>query len=231
MKVGMVLPTFVADAGAALEVAARASAAGLDGVFAYDHLYPMGSPERPALAPFPVLAAVAARQQGLHVGPLVARVGLVGGEVLVAQLAALDELSGGRAICALGTGDRLSAEENERWGIPTGSAAERREALEAVARMLLAAGREVWVGGGARPTLDLAERLGATVNLWAATPEQVAEQARSTPVSWAGPMPGDGQLPGLLDALAEAGASWAVLGGSTDVELIARSNGGRSSDN
>ena len=82
MKVGVVLPTFQSSPAAALEVADAAVAAGVDGVFAYDHLWPMGSPTRPALAPFPVLAAVAARHDALCVGPNRDR---CGGERLVWQ--------------------------------------------------------------------------------------------------------------------------------------------------
>ena len=74
MRLGILLPTFRSAPRDALAAADDAARRGLDGVFAYDHLWPMGSPERPALAPFEVLAAVAERQPALVVGPLVARV-------------------------------------------------------------------------------------------------------------------------------------------------------------
>ena len=77
--------------------AAEAVAAGVDGLFCYDHLWPMGQPERPALAPFPVLGALATRLgrpsrtgDGPFLGTLVARVGLVPNAVLAAQFVALD---------------------------------------------------------------------------------------------------------------------------------------------
>ena len=54
MNVGVLLPTFRDSAHDALATAAEAASHSLDGVFAYDHLWPMGQPERPALAPFPV---------------------------------------------------------------------------------------------------------------------------------------------------------------------------------
>ena len=60
IRTGIVLPTFRETPADALEAAHEAFAAGVDGVFCYDHLWPMGQPERPALAPFPVLAALAA---------------------------------------------------------------------------------------------------------------------------------------------------------------------------
>ena len=58
MKLAVLLPTFRHGASDAFDAAARAVDAGLDGVFAYDHLWPMGSPQRPSLAPFPLLAAI-----------------------------------------------------------------------------------------------------------------------------------------------------------------------------
>ena len=229
MKIGVVLPTFRERPDEALAMASEAAALDLDGVFAYDHLYPMGNPARPALAPFPVLAAVAASHPDLYVGTLVARIGLVANAVLASQFAALDALNGGRVICAVGTGDRLSAQENLAWGVPVGSAEYRRAELENLAVQLLAAGQTVWIGGGAPPTLAMAERIGATVNLWGATPEEVAAQAKHTGVSWAGNVPTSGtdeDLAALLEGLDAASATWAVFGGTVDLaQLSAVSRG------
>jgi hypothetical protein len=217
VKVGILLPTFEVGARHALEVAAQASEAGLDGVFAYDHLWPMGSPARPALAPFPVLAAVLARHD-IVVGPLVARVGLFGTTHLVETLLALDALRPGRVIGALGTGDKLSLAENDAYGLARQGAEERRAMLADVATAL-AGTMPVWVGAGAPATNELARSLGATLNLWNATPAAVAEAALAGPVSWAGPVPSD--LEATLDALASAGASWAVLSPHARVEDLA----------
>ena len=58
-----------------------------------------------------------------------ARVGLVPDAVLAAQFTALARLAPGRVIAGLGTGDRLSEEENRAYGIPFAPAAERRAEL------------------------------------------------------------------------------------------------------
>ncbi|MHB8827619.1 MAG: LLM class flavin-dependent oxidoreductase, partial [Acidimicrobiales bacterium] len=158
MKIGLLLPTFEVGARHALDVAAEAAEAGLDGVFAYDHLWPMGSPTRPALAPFPVLAAVAARHE-IGVGPLVARVGLFGTAHLVETFTALEEIAPGRVIAALGTGDKLSAAENAAYGLPEYSPRERREML-GVTAAALAPLMPVWIGAGAPATNELARTLG-----------------------------------------------------------------------
>ena len=218
MKIGLLLPTFEVGARHALEVAAEAASAGLDGVFAYDHLWPMGSPTRPALAPFPVLAAVAARHE-ISVGPLVARVGLFGTAHLVESLSALAAIAPGRVIAALGTGDKLSAAENAAYGLPEYSAAERREMLADCATALRSV-MPVWIGAGAPATNELARSLGATLNMWNATPAAVAAAAQEGPVCWAGPVPSDLDL--TLDALDTAGATWAVLSPHARVADLAR---------
>ena len=214
MKLGVLLPTFAPDAARALEHAARAAEAEIDGVFAYDHLWPMGTPTRPALAPLPVLAAVAAAHPSLAIGPLVARVGLGSVDHLVEGLRTLHALAPGRVIAGLGTGDKLSAAENEAYGLGYPSADERRADL-AQAIVALRDDMPVWVGGGSEATHELAFSLGATLNLWNRRPEQIAQAATRGPVNWAGPRPDD--LPATLSALREAGATWAIV--TPDVEI------------
>ena len=103
MRTGVVLPLFRDTPDAAFAAASAAVAAGVDGLFCYDHIWPLGQPERPALAPFPVLGALATRLgppreagEGPFLGTLVARVGLVPNAVLAAQFTALDRLAPGR---------------------------------------------------------------------------------------------------------------------------------------
>jgi alkanesulfonate monooxygenase SsuD/methylene tetrahydromethanopterin reductase-like flavin-dependent oxidoreductase (luciferase family) len=248
LKTGVVLPTFRPDATDALAVAALAADAGVDGVFCYDHLWPMGQPDRPALAPFPVLAAIARRHEHLHLGTLVARIGLVPDEVLLGEFVALDRLAPGRVIAGLGTGDHLSAAENEAFGIPPGSATSRRLAMGRCAASLRDRGFPVWIGGGSRRTRLVAEDAGVAVNLWNATPAEVGDQARRGEVTWGGPVPAAARVAAggtsidraartpvpeevgvaaravigdLLRALARAGATWAVFGWPAPLRTVA----------
>jgi hypothetical protein len=228
MRLGVLLPTFRATPCDALAAADAAVRHGLDGVFAYDHVWPMGSPERPALAPFEVLAAVAHRHEALVVGPLVARVGLVADEVLLGQCRALGVAAGGRVVIAVGTGDRLSSEENLAYGIGVAPPEARRASLRAVASALHDEGVEVWIGDGAPKTRAIATALGCTLNLWDATPAAVAAAASEQTVSWAGPPPqrdgavDEGALAALLVDLEAAGSSWAVLAPQVPIDLLAR---------
>jgi alkanesulfonate monooxygenase SsuD/methylene tetrahydromethanopterin reductase-like flavin-dependent oxidoreductase (luciferase family) len=205
VKLGVSLPVFTDDPGRPLAVAARARTLGVDGVFAPDHLfppvfYPPSGPDRPALEPFSLLAAVAAREPGVHVGTLVARVTLRPPGILAKQAAALDAMSGGRAILALGTGDRASVGEHERFGIPFPPAAERISLLEetvgalralfggrvwpggdhvpAMTGPLLPPGEPaVWVGGLSDPVLSVAARVADAWNGWGLDAEAFTARA------------------------------------------------------
>lgn len=222
MRVGVTLPTFRDDASTALEAARHAEEVGLDGVFVFDHLWPLGQPDRPALSAFPMLGAVAATTSALCFGPLVARIGLVPDDLLVAELLSLHKMAPGRLIAGLGTGDSKSAAENFAYGAPFAPADERRLGLRACALRVLASGVPVWVGGGAPATTELAVELGAAVNLWDAQPAAVASLRTRCEVTWAGPV--DGDVPRMarwLQELAGAGATWAVCAWPESVEAVA----------
>jgi len=239
MRTGIVLPTFRDTPDEAFAAADEAVAAGVDGLFCYDHIWPMGQPERPALAPFPILGALATRYTENGAGPrggaggvggapflgtLVARVGLVPNAVLAAQFMALERLAPGRVIAGLGTGDRLSEEENIAYGIPFAPAAERRAELVALARDLGDEGLTVWIAGGPSGRTEEVRAATAVLNVWDAEPALVAERTDGpdgVEVSWAGPPPAaTPPLGERLSALGSAGATWAVFGWPVDPQAL-----------
>jgi len=223
VKVGITLPQFRDEADTALAAARRAEELGIDGVFCFDHLWPMGQPGRPALSSGPLLGALAASTSTIAVGTLVARIGLLPDEVLIEVLCGLQTLSGGRLVAGIGTGDRLSREENEAYGIPFESAAVRRERLASVATAVATAGVPVWVGGGRPEMVALARATGAAVNIWQVGAEQVAPLvAQGVAVTWGGPV-GDTveEASSTLGAVAGAGASWAVCAWPDSLEVVA----------
>ncbi len=219
MRLGVILPTFRDTVDDAFEVAGRCEEHGIDGVFAYDHLWPMGSPTRPSFAPFPVLAAVAARFASLSVGPLVARVGMVGSTHLIEQFRSLASIAPGRVIAALGTGDVKSRDELEGYGLTLMSADQRRREMELVARTLRDE-MPVWIGAGAAATNELARRLDVTLNVWDVDGDRLASHVARGTVTWAGPAREN--LPGLLDELRVVGAHWAVLAPGVDIAALAQ---------
>jgi len=199
--------------------------------FRDDYVWPLGQPERPALAPFPVLGALAGRLDvapadvgGPFLGTLVARVGLVPNDVLAAQFLALETLAPGRVIAGLGTGDRLNADENRAYGVPYGPAAERRAQMVALAAQLSAAGLIVWVAGGRVGRTVEACAAGAAMTVWEAEPALVAAHVRASDaveVTWGGPPPtGAPSLDETVGSLHRAGVTWVVFGWPVDVGTL-----------
>ncbi|HEX3981303.1 MAG TPA: LLM class flavin-dependent oxidoreductase [Acidimicrobiales bacterium] len=223
MRIGITLPHFRDDADAAIDAAREAEAQGLDGVFCFDHLWPMGQPGRPAISSAPLLGAVAVSTSTIAIGTLVARVGLVPDDVLASELSTLHTLSGGRLIAGIGTGDHLSRPENEAFGVPFERAAERRIRLATVAAGARDAGIPVWVGGGLPKTIELARSLMVAVNLWDGEDIRVAELVASgIEVTWGGPVGGSAdQVTARLAEVAEAGATWAVCAWPRDLGAVA----------
>jgi alkanesulfonate monooxygenase SsuD/methylene tetrahydromethanopterin reductase-like flavin-dependent oxidoreductase (luciferase family) len=223
VKVGVTLPQFRHEADTAIAAGRRAEDLGLDGVFCFDHLWPIGQPGRPAISSGPLLGAVAASTSVIHIGTFVARIGLLPDDVLVEVLASLDAISDGRLIAGLGTGDSLSRAENQAFGIPFEPAEERRVRLAAVAVAVQARGIKVWVGGGLPSTSQLARTVGGAVNLWEAEVLRVAEMtAAGYETTWGGPVGGNAeQVEARLREFAEAGATWAVCAWPDSLEVIA----------
>jgi alkanesulfonate monooxygenase SsuD/methylene tetrahydromethanopterin reductase-like flavin-dependent oxidoreductase (luciferase family) len=216
LKVGIVLPVFEESPSAALDVAREADAQGLDGVFSYDHLFPMGRPDRPALSSVPMLAAVASVTSRVRVGPLVSRVPLLPGPVLVDALVTIDRLSGGRLIAGLGTGDRLTAPENAVYGLAFPPVADRLVRIEAVATALRGNGVHVWIGGRSAVVRRMAGRVADGWNCWGGSMAELAtfspDPPRRVELTWAGPPPGDGDLASHLRQLAAGNVDWVIYG-------------------
>ena len=213
MKLGVLLPTFRSTPNDALEFAREAQDAGLDGVFAYDHLWPMGQRERPALAPLPVLARVSTLCSDLVVGTLVSRIGLYGAQKVIEQFNTLADIAPERVICGLGLGDKLSKEENDAYGIAVAPIEERTRELADVASSLRAR-MPVWLGAGSHVTPELARKLQVTLNYWQVVPE-VSESVEWT---WAGNA--DDDVSRQLDELDERGAQWAVFTPSVKISQL-----------
>jgi alkanesulfonate monooxygenase SsuD/methylene tetrahydromethanopterin reductase-like flavin-dependent oxidoreductase (luciferase family) len=223
MRVGTTLPQFADAADPVLVAAQRAESLGLDGVFCFDHLWPMRQPGRPALASGPLLGALVASTSTIAVGTLVARIGLLPDDVLVSVLTSLDTLSDGRLIAGIGTGDHLSRPENEAYGIPFEPAAERRARMASVAATTRDRGIPVWIGGGSPETVAVARTLSVAVNLWEGEPSQVAGLvAQGLEVTWGGVVGETVEAAtARLAEVARAGATWAVCAWPDSLEVVA----------
>jgi alkanesulfonate monooxygenase SsuD/methylene tetrahydromethanopterin reductase-like flavin-dependent oxidoreductase (luciferase family) len=177
VKLGIALPSFVDDPEVPLTAARRAEAAGLDGVFVYDHVWrDVPPPRRPALECLAMLGAVAVETERVAVGTLVARATLRPPATLAAALDTVQRVSAGRLIAGIGAGDSQTKAENEAFGLPFGTMATRVEQLMAAVRAAHGRGFPVWVGGKAavvRESVVLADGW----NHWGGSPAQFRESA------------------------------------------------------
>jgi len=155
MRIGLVLPMASTDAERIRSFARDAEAMGFDGLFAFDHFFPPGAPaDKPSFESYATLAALAASSERVTLGTLVTRASLRPVGVLAKQVVMLDDVSGGRFVLAIGTGDSLSKAEHDAFGMPYLGPAVRREHLVETVRALRAlfAG-EAWPGGDHVPAV------------------------------------------------------------------------------
>lgn len=254
-RLGVTLPIFRADVGRLVECALEAEWLGFDGVFVFDHLMPpraaksftegrgslTADPCAVRAAPdcFVVLGAVAAATHRVCFGPLVARVWYRAPAVTAAAVRSLVAIGGSRVIAGLGVSDHLSCLEIETFGLGFPSRQERLEILERTVSAIRAEVEvPIWLGGRSSAILEAAVRLGAGVNLWGCTPEEVRGTVRKLAsgdsrsfslandrpqVTWGGDVVwllrqtrsgGDSWrgAAGELQKIFDAGASWAILG-------------------
>ena len=127
VRLGLTLPSFREEVEPLLEVAAAAEAAGLDGVFAYDHLFRYGADGevRPALEFTATLGALAASTEGITIGSLVARATLRPPAVLANTFDTARRIAGDRVVAGIGAGDAESRDEMETFGYPFGTESSR----------------------------------------------------------------------------------------------------------
>lgn len=190
IRVGLLLPQHGGDVGRALEVARSAEDLGYDGVFAFDHLFPHGAPDRPVLDPFVALAVAAAATRRISVGTLVARAVLRSPGLTAKMASTLGLVAPGRVILGVGSGDPVNRPEHEAFGFPDLDEGARREHLAEwleATRALFAGGRfpggrhvapvegpllplgappALWVGGLSEAIVRLAARLADGWNGW-----------------------------------------------------------------
>ena len=156
MKIGVVLPLFSGDAERVLAFGRRAEDLGFDGAFAFDHFFPPGaSPDRPSLEPFTMLAAVGATTSRMEIGTLVTRAQLRPAGLLAKMAVGLDQLTGGRMILGVGTGDPIDDPEHRAFGIPPlGKRVRRVHLAETVSAVKALFRGEVGKGGTYVPQIE-----------------------------------------------------------------------------
>lgn len=177
MKLGLTLPSFVRDPALPISIARAAEAAGVDGVFVYDHLFrrgPNGS-RRPALESTALLGAVAGATHRVSIGVLVSRAWARPTATLASGLATANRVAPGRVATAIGAGDAQSREENETFGLGFGTIEERVARLCDAVVACRDQGFPVWVGGQAPSVRAVAADEADGWNAWG-TPVETFER-------------------------------------------------------
>ncbi|MCL4449596.1 MAG: LLM class flavin-dependent oxidoreductase [Actinobacteria bacterium] len=226
MRIGITLPHF-----GALSVTKMAKAAedtGIDGVFVFDHLWPVAQPQMPALSPFVVLGEVAATTGSIYVGSLVARIGKIPNQLLLAQFSTLNLIAPGRVIAGLGLGDELTREENRRYGIPWQNRKERLLSLGWCIEKLTNFGIPCWVGGYSSDIQQIALGHSAAINLWDLPLAELKklegkiEIGSPSETTWAGPIRGTAsQASDTLRLLRDTGFTWCVWAWPSSIKKVA----------
>jgi alkanesulfonate monooxygenase SsuD/methylene tetrahydromethanopterin reductase-like flavin-dependent oxidoreductase (luciferase family) len=202
VELGVTLPQFTDDPRAFEDGIRRAEGLGLDSLWVFDHLWPLGNKGRPILEGWTSLAWLAAASSSATVGTLVTRSSLRHPAVLARMAATASEIAPGRVCVAIGSGDDASSGENLAYGIPYWSGADRMDQLASVVDVLHRArdagpvtvdddfaaisslppgpgprDYSIWVAGRSVAALDVAGRLADGWNAWAASPEEFAQAA------------------------------------------------------
>jgi alkanesulfonate monooxygenase SsuD/methylene tetrahydromethanopterin reductase-like flavin-dependent oxidoreductase (luciferase family) len=196
VKLGLTLPNFRDDPEPALAVAHAAEAAGLDGVFGFDHLFRRSGDGdlRPALEGLTLLGAVAADTTRIAFGPLVARASLRPAATLAGALDTLARIGPDRLVATIGAGDSQSREENETFGLAAGTLGTRVATLAQAVEATIDRGYPVWVGGTSTSVGAVAARADGW-NRWGPTLERFEEEVQAVremhtrapfTVSWGG---------------------------------------------
>lgn len=135
---GCQLPQDSDDFDRVIEVAKHCERIGYDSVWVYDHLSPFWSRSGQAFECWTTLSAVAARTNSVKVGSLVTNVVLRNPSLLAKMSSTIDNISNGRLILGLGTGDKMSREELHSYGYRFPDLNERVERLRESIQILKA---------------------------------------------------------------------------------------------
>ena len=172
-----------------------------------------------------MLGAVAAATERIRIGTLVARASLRPPAGLRAAFETVARLAPGRLLAGIGAGDSAAREENDTFGVPAGTVADRvRELRDAVAAAR-DRGFPVWVGGNSSTVRTVAAAEADGWNQWGSTPtvfgrhvEALRRDAARSPFTctWGGLVLLTEGGARAADAAGRAGADWRVIVGGPD---------------
>lgn len=206
IRIGCQLPQDLNDFDRLTEIAQECERLGYDSLWAYDHLSPFWMKRSESLECWTVLSAISQRTRKIKVGTLVANVNLRNPALLAKMASTLDNISGGRLIIGLGTGDKFSRDELQSYGYQFPSLDERVGRLRETILILKSMCTEpitsfkgsyytisnavnspkpvqkphppIWIGGKHRRILDVAAELGDGWNYWGLEEKAIAQRVQ-----------------------------------------------------
>jgi alkanesulfonate monooxygenase SsuD/methylene tetrahydromethanopterin reductase-like flavin-dependent oxidoreductase (luciferase family) len=138
IKFGCQLPQETDDFEKLSKIAEICERSGYDSIWAYDHLAPYWTRQGQAFECWALLAALSQRTKKIKLGSLVTNVNLRSPSLLAKITSTFDNLSKGRLILGLGTGDRMSRRELLSYGYKFANTDERLERLKETVLILKA---------------------------------------------------------------------------------------------
>lgn len=138
IKFGCQLPQETSDFEKLAKIAEECERLGYDSIWAYDHLAPYWTRRGQAFECWTLLAAIAQRTKEIKLGSLVTNVNLRNPALLAKITSTLDNVSKGRLILGLGTGDSMSRNELLSYGYSFATIDERLERLREIVLILKA---------------------------------------------------------------------------------------------
>jgi alkanesulfonate monooxygenase SsuD/methylene tetrahydromethanopterin reductase-like flavin-dependent oxidoreductase (luciferase family) len=206
MRYACQLPQEVSDFKRLVEIAQECERLGYDSIWVYDHLTPFWLPSGQSFECWTLLSALAQRTENIKLGSLVTNVNLRNPALLAKMSSTVDNISGGRLILGLGTGDRLSRNELISYGYEFGSLADRIARLRETILILRAMWTEdkptfdgkfyrirqavnfpkpkqkpyppIWIGGKYHKILDIVAETAEGWNYWGLSPQDVGERSK-----------------------------------------------------
>lgn len=212
MKVGFYLPQFRSSADETLSAGRYADSNGIDGLFAFDHLYKWDSDgvDQPVLSCFPLLGALAAQTSNATLGTLAYRVGVASTDVAIADFSMLNDICDGRLIAGIGIGDAMSKRENEAYGVATLAPDQRVELMVRLSRALAERRITTWFAGRSARVQSAARDENVALNMWQPR-EGGMDPAPGLACTWAGRVPMEvSETVSLLRDVECRGFTWAV---------------------
>lgn len=204
VKLGVTLPQFTDDPVRIKDAVQEVEGLGIDSMWLFDHLWPLsGGKERPIFEAWTTLSFIAAVTERASIGTLVTRSSLRHPALLAKMAATVAAIAPGRLIVGIGSGDDLSREENEAFGIEYFSSDDRIDQMRSVVEAVVNHVRlpevtldddfvhldalptsptpvsppPVWVGGRSDDTLEIAATLADGWNGWGGSPGRFAADA------------------------------------------------------